>query len=180
MAVAASVKIEGLDEAMKALRAAFPKDMEAQRRVLNATMRGAATKTIVKMAKVLAYDGDSSGALSESIGIRNQPKRALKTARKAGGVYIAPIRHNAKAIAKYIQYYYNRHGNSAPASVVASGIRHGHLVEFGVPSRGIPANSFLGAAADSQLSPYEDLFAMSLKQKVENAVRREAKKRGKK
>ena len=170
-----SVKIKGLEDAMKAMLAAFPSDERRQRGILNASMKTAATNTILTDAKQRAKIGDGSGALSESLGIRATSKRKLKARRVVAGVEVVPVRTNMKAMAMYIQHYYTSRGRTAPAKMLTSGVRHGHLVEFGSVNN--PARPFLYPAAESQRSAYVGRFAADLSEKTEAAVRREAKKR---
>lgn len=169
----AKTRVTGLKQAVEAMGKAFPKDPEQQRRLLNASMRSAAKGTILVDAKLRAASSDASGALSQSLGIRAMTRRALMAKRRAGGVYITPIRHDTAAIAKYISFYGRNSGN-----VVVSGIRHGHLVEFGHATRGgghVAAQPFLWPAT-SQAGAYKNQFAFDLRKKTEAAVRRAAKK----
>jgi hypothetical protein len=170
-----SVKVEGLEQAMKAMQAAFPQNESRQRGILNASMRAASRDTILADAKRRARVGDGSGALSEALGIRAVSKRKLRMRRAVAGVEIAPIRSSMKAMAMYINYYYTQRGRTAPAKMLSSGIRHGHLVEFGSVNNA--ANPFLWPAARSQNSDYIGRFASDLRKKTEAAVVREAKKR---
>jgi hypothetical protein len=170
-----SVKIEGLENAMKAMLAAFPTNERRQRGILNASIRTAATDTILADAKQRAKSGDGSGALSEALGIRATSKKKLKSRRVVAGVEIVPVRSNMKAMAMYIQHYYTAKGKTAPAKMLTSGVRHGHLVEFG--SLNNPARPFLWPAAESKRSAYIGRFAADLTKKTEAAVRREAKTR---
>lgn len=167
-------KIEGLEEAMKAMLAAFPKDEKRQRGILNASLREAAKGTILSDAKRRAARGDSSGALSEALNIRATSKRALRTRRVVAGVEIVPVRGNMKAMAMYIQHYYTQRGKTADMKMMTSGIRHGHLVEFGTVKTS--AQPFLWPAAQTQTAPFISRFANDLSKKTEAAVRREAKK----
>jgi len=174
-----SVKITGLKEAMKAMQAAFPKNPKQQRGLLNSAMRAAAKGTMLSTAKSLALRGDGSGALSESLGIRVQSRAKMRTkALVAAGIELVPIRDNAKAMALYINHYYTARGKTTPAKVVASGIRHGHLVEFGTVKTS--ARPFLWPAAQAGSAGYITKFSAVLKKKTEAAVRRRAKKAAKK
>jgi hypothetical protein len=171
----ADVKIEGLEEAMRAMQAAFPTSETRQRGILNASMRAASNATILADAKQRAKRGDSSGALSEALGIRAASKRTLRSRGAVAGVEIVPVRSNMKAMALYINYYYTQRGRVAPAKMLTSGIRHGHLVEFGSVNNA--ANPYLWPAARSQNSQYIGRFAADLRKKTEAAVTREAKKK---
>jgi hypothetical protein len=170
-----SVKIEGLEQAMKAMQAAFPNNESKQRGLLNSAMRAASKNTILADAKQRARRGDGSGSLSEALAIRAANRRKLRNRGAAAGIEILPVRSSMKALAKYIQFYYTQRGRTPPASIMTSGIRHGHLVEFG--SLNNPANPFLWPAAQSQNSAYINRFAADLRQKTEAAVAKEALKR---
>lgn len=173
----ASVKIEGLEDAMKAMMAAFPSDPRTQVRILNSAMRTAARPTILPAAKALAMQGDGSGALSEAMGVRSQSAAKRRARGVAGGVEVVPVRSNRKAMMMYIQHYYVARGRTPPAGILTSGIRHGHLVEFGSVNNS--ARPFLWPAATSNRGAYQSQFAASMKRVTEAAVRREASKRGK-
>lgn len=170
-------KILGLEDTIKAMKAAFPEAPEQQRRLLNATMRRSATMTFVLDAKQRAMSLGGSGALADSIGIRTMPRGQLVSSRKVAGVYIAPLRHKPSAIRRYIGHYY---ATSAPNTVVVNGIRYGHLVEFGHVARDgshVAAKPFMGPAIDSQFNAYRGRFASDLGKKVEAAVKRKARKK---
>lgn len=171
-------KIKGLDDAMAAMRAAFPNNPEQQRRLLNQAMSGSARKSIIPVAKQLAYQGDSSGALSEAIAPRAMSKSRARRRGKTAAVEITPVRTNRKAIALYINHYYTQRGQTPSANIVTSGIRHGHLVEFG--TRHNAAQPFLWPAATSQQGKYVNSFSVFLRKRTEAAVRRRAKRRSKK
>ncbi len=174
------VRIKGLDAAMAAMRAAFPKNPEQQRRLLNQTMSGAARKSIIPVAKQLARQGDGSGALSEAIAPRAVRRSKANAAGATARVDITPVRSNRKAMAMYINHYYTRLGKIAPAKVLTRGIHYGHWVEFGRRHQGVSGRPFLWPAAVSERGKYISVFAKILKKKVEAAVRRKAKKRLKK
>lgn len=167
------VRIEGLEEALAAMRAAFPDNYEQQRRLLNQAMAGSAKKSFIPMAKQLARRGDSSGALSESIAARAASRSRSLQRSMTAFVQVTPVRFNRKAIAMYVQHYYTRLGKNPGTKVVTSGIRHGHLVEFG--TRHSPAQPFLWPAATAQRGKYIAEFAGFLRKKTEAAVRRRAR-----
>lgn len=169
-----SARIEGLNEAMAAMAAAFPANETKQRGILNASMRAAAAQTILVEAKQRALNGDSSRSLSVSLGIRATSKRKLKAVRAVAGVEIAPIRYDRKAIALYIQHYYTRLGKNPDGKTIVAGIRHGHLVEFGSVNN--TARPFLWPAAQSGFPAYQSRFASDLAMKTEAAVTRAAKR----
>jgi hypothetical protein len=168
-----SARMEGLDEAMEAMQAAFPSDHDEQRKIVTGTIRRSAAKTILAEAKQRALAGDGSGALSESLGIRNLSRRRVQAARIAGGVEIAPIRRNLKAIALYIAYYYTALGRTPKTDIIESGIRHGHLVEFGTARSA--ASPFLWPAAKSGLSPYMQRMAEEMRQEIRRRVARKSR-----
>jgi len=166
--------IEGLDSALKIMAAAFPKDPEQQRRILNQTMSAAARKTIIPSAKRRAMRGDSSGALSDSIAPRAISKRNAMARGIAAGIQVTPVRKNLKAIAKYIAYHYTRNGKTPPVGLLVHGLSYGHLIEFG--TKNASAQPFLWPALQSKKSAYVKRLAMILKKKVELAVCRQAAK----
>ena len=161
------------------MRAAFPANPEQQRRILNQSISGAARKTIVRAAKSLAHRGDGSGALAESIAPRALSRSTALSRGAVSSIVVTPVRSNKKAIGMYIAHYYTSRGRVPPASILTSGIRYGHLVEFGHATRGggfVGAHPFLWPAATSQSGAYKQQVAVSLKRKIELAVRRKAKK----
>ena len=170
-----TVKIEGLDSALAAMRAAFPIAPKQQARLLNSAMRTAAERSIVPIAKSLALTGDSSGALSESIGVRFQSAVKRRARGVAAGVEVVPVRFNVRAIAMYIQHYYTDRGKTASINLVAAGIRHGHLIEFGTVRTA--ARPFLWPAGQSGKSGFTNKFSKILKKRIEAAVKRRARRR---
>ena len=174
--VQATAKIKGLDDAMRALRAAFPKDPKKQARMVNGAIGASSRKSFLPIAKQLALRGDSSGALSESLVVRAMGRR--KRRGRVGGMEIVPLRSSVKAMALYIAHYYTKRGKNPSGNVVIDGIRHGHLVEFGtLHTQAMP---YLWPAAAIGNVEYRGLFALALKKRIESAVRIEAKKAGKK
>lgn len=170
-----TAKIEGLEAAMKSMQTAFPDNIKQQARIVNGAMGGAARKSILPIAKQLALNGDGSGALSDSLGVRAQKARSRKG--KAGGMMVVPVRSDKKALAKYIDFYFTAQGKTPPADIVTQGIRHGHLIEFGTSK--ISSRAYLWPAAQSGLSMYINLFAGEMRKRTEAAVKREAKKKAK-
>lgn len=179
-----TVKIEGLDQALRNIREAFPDEPKEQRKLLTASMSGAARKTFIPMAKSLALQGDGSGALSESIKPRAVSLARARLKGAAAAVEITPVRSDRRAIAKYIAYYYASRGRSAPASLASNGLRYGHLVEFGFKhKRGgveIAGRPFLWPAAAAQKTAYVNEFAKSVKSKIAARLRLRARKKAKK
>jgi len=165
------VKLIGLEDAMKALQAAFPDNYKKQSQIVNGAMGGSARKSFLPIAKQLAKRGDSSGALSESLGVRAQ--KASNRKGKAGGMEVVPVRSNRKAMAMYIKHYYTDRGLNAPFAMIASGVRHGHLVEFGTAHSA--AFPFLWPATTAT-PEYKALFAGELQKRIESNVRRVAKR----
>lgn len=172
-----TVKVIGVEQAMKALQAAFPGNPREQRKILNRTMSRSAKKTMVPMAKALALQGDGSGALSESIGVRNASARTVRERKAAGAVEMVPLRYHKKAMAMYIAHYYTSKGKNPDMKFPINGLRHGHLVEFG--SKNNSAAPFLAPAANAQMGAYKNLFASEMRSQIEKSVKRQARKRAK-
>ena len=127
------VKVEGLQDVLKAVENIFPKDDTAARAILNQGMGASMRKHMLPMAKQLAASTNKSGALAESLAVRAIQKRHLNDlpATANACVRLTPVMANRKAAALYINYYYLSKGKIPPDSIWTSGIRHGHLVEFG-------------------------------------------------
>lgn len=159
---------------MRAIAAAFPKDPRQARKILNQAMSGAAKEAIIPTAKQLARAGDSSGALSDSIAPRAVSLARSLAQGKGAIVHVTPLRGDRAAMAKYISFYYTGRGKTAPAKMITSGIRHGHLVEFGTVKTG--ARPFLWPAAEQGRSAYVKAFAKFVEKKIAAAVRRKAKR----
>ena len=172
-----TVTVVGVEEAMKALQAAFPQNPREQRKILNRAMSQSAKKTMVPMAKSLAMQGDGSGALSESIGMRNASARKIRERRAAGFVEMVPIRGHKKAMSMYIAHYYTSRGITPSAWLVANGLRYAHLIEFG--SANNKARPFLWPAASAQSGAYQNIFGATMKRQIELSVKRQARKRAK-
>lgn len=169
-----SVNLDGLNDAIDAMAAAFPADPRKQRQLVNAAMRTAARKNILPTAKQRAKVGDGSGALSEALAVRTQPRKKTNKKGVAAGVEILPVRSNRKALALYINHYYTSQGLTAPASLLVSGIRHGHLVEFGSVNN--TASPFLWPAATAGKNAYIQAVGVELQKATERAVKRARKK----
>lgn len=178
-----TTRVKGLREAADAIAAAFPGDRKTQRKVLNQAMSAAAKQTIVPMAKQLALQGDGSGALSEAIGVRQLNERQLLRRRAAGGIQIVPLRSNRKAMGLYIAHYYVARGQRVPAKMINSGIRHGHLVEWGFKTRRgekkFTGRPFMGPAAQTMRGAYATRFTRLVRQKIQTNVRRARRKAAK-
>jgi len=189
MAVDLDVRLAGLEDIERALEQAFPRDPRKQKQVLGGGMRRAAQPMLTD-AKLGALRGDSSGALSDSLGIRSVSKRDQNKYIKTGqgfsvsgiggtaitqALQIVSLRNKKSAIAKYQSYY------DAPW---VESIRHAHLVEFGHGVRGnsggrVGPRPFLGPAVDRNARLYVNLLAASVRKSIELAVARAAKKRAK-
>lgn len=167
-------KVKGLDEAIKAMQAAFPNDPKKQRALVNGALRTSARKNILPTAKQRAMAGDGSGALSAALAVRAQSAKKLRSKGTPVGVEVVPVRNNVKAIAMYVQHYYTARGRIAPAGILSSGIRHGHLVEFGSVNNN--ARPFLWPAAQSGKAAYIQNVGAELKKSIERAVQRARKK----
>jgi hypothetical protein len=175
-----TVKVEGLKSALKAMNAAFPRNPRQQQRLLSAAARQAAKTAMLPTAKSLAMRGDSSGALSESLDVRLQSRRKLRRRGIAAGAEIVPVRFNVEAIRKYVQHYYINRGKTPSIDILASGIRHGHLVEWGfthASGKEVTGHPYLWPAGRTGASLARKIFAGILRKKTEAAVRRAAKKR---
>lgn len=163
-------RIQGLDEAMKTLVAAFPMDSKTQKSVLNAAIRKAANPTVVRRAKELALAGDGSGALSAAISARAMSQRKLREKNVSAGIEVVPVRFNPRALALYIQHYFTARGQAVPEGFFRGGLRHGHLVEFG--TRNAPARPFMWPALAEQGMAYRAIFTASLRKAIETRVKR--------
>ena len=170
----ASVNIDGLEDAIKAMAAAFPTNPKRQRQLVNTALRVSARKHMLPRAKQLAAIGDSSGALSESLAVRSQSSKKLRNKNIPAGVEIVPVRNNRKALALYIAHYYTAEGRTAPASILSSGIRHGHLVEFGSANNN--AKPYLWPAAQGGQSGFVADVGKELAKATDRAVNRARKK----
>lgn len=174
-----SIKVHGLKDVTESIAAAFPKDLKQQRSILNSAMRASAKKDVVPIVKRLALQGDESGALSESIAVRTMPLGKSLARGFPATVYITPVRGNLKALGMYIAHYYTSRGEKVPPKVATSGIRHGHLIEFGwdqVNGVSQPPRSFLGLGVQLGFSALYRSFRDQMGKKLEAAVRRRARK----
>lgn len=168
-----SAKIDGLEDAMKALQAAFPTDPRKQQKILHSSMGSAARKEILPASKQLALVGDASGALSEALAVRALPAKERRKRNTAASMIVTPVRSSTKALARYINHYYTQEGLTPPASLLIRGIMHGHLVEFGSVNNA--PKSFLWASAQANRSKFTETFASELRRITEQAVKKAAK-----
>jgi len=165
-------KVHGLADAARAMQAVLPKNPEQQRRVVNASMKAAIKSKVLPFAKIAAKVGDGSGALSESLKVVQASRSRALAAGVVARVHLLPHRFNYRALAMYINYYYTQHGFRPPDVLFRYGIRHGHFVEYGVPSRNIPARPFLWTSARVRASAMASEVARLTKKKAEAAVKR--------
>lgn len=169
-----SANVTGVDSAIKAMMAAFPKDLKIQQRLVNGAMRISARKNLLPIAKQNASRGDGSGALSEALVVRSMSAKRKRELGVPFGIQILPYRFNKKALALYIEYYYTRQGKRAAAKDFARGIRHGHFVEFGNVNN--TARPFLRPAADEGQQAYLNGFSQELRKGIEKAVEKARKR----
>ena len=170
-----TLKMTGLEEAMNTIRNAFPNNLEVQRKVLGQTMSRAAGRTIIPEAKRLALSTDGSGVLSETIKPRMVSKSKALAAGVASRVHITPVRDSRPGIQKYIDHYYTSRGKAAPTTIVTSGIRHGHLIEFGFKHRSgkvFGGRPFLGPALQHEGRQFVRVFANKIEHVIKLNVRR--------
>jgi hypothetical protein len=159
----------GFDEAAKAIERSFPKTSK-QRSVMQLAMRDAGRQTALVDAALRAAALGGSGSLGQALTMRNRSLRAIQSARVFSGVELVVKRHMKRAIKTYEAHY---------GVKVKDGIRHGHLVEFGVPSRGIPARSFLWAASEAQAPAYVRKLSTSIWDSIKKNVDKERNKQRK-
>ena len=174
-------KVLGLQEVMKNIQAAFPKDPNQQRKLIQQGMRASLKNTVLAGVKKRALALGGSGALSESMGLRAIRKARLKTSRAVAGVQIVSVRNNMKAVALYANHYYAAKGKAVPMRLIASGIRHAHLVEFGHETRGggfVAARSFLWPSVQEGRAAYMRGVGTHINRKMESAIKRRGKNRG--
>ena len=171
-----TVKMEGVQDVIKAINELYPKNETARRSLLHSGMAGSMRKNMLPTAKQLAAVANRSGALSESLKVRAIAKGRLRfmPARADAGVEMVPVRHNHKAVAKYAMYYYVQKGKAPPDRIFASGIRHGHLVEYGSVNND-PA-PYLYPAATGGRPGFERDFSTILWKKTKARVQRTVRK----
>ena len=150
------MKVEGLrhlDDALNELSLKMKKSY-----VTSGLM--AAAKPVISKAKEGASRSKhpSSGALSDSIGVKAQ--------RKGGesiSVWVGSMREDSKALQSYFSFYYA--GKTIPLSRLAGGVRHGHLIELGT-ANGVEKREFLRPALDSQAGKAVSEFKRVVKRKI--------------
>lgn len=162
-----SVDID-LTEVNKAL-AIFP--AKIQRSLVTSALRFAAQPLKKQMeSNARRTMHPSSGALAESIGIK-----ASRGGRKGGGIirriWVGPMRSDPKALLKYLSFY----GKTLTRSSANSGIRHGHLVEFGFTAgngRQVPAQPFIRPAFDATKAQIGSRFKQKFAQRIPAIIKR--------
>ena len=169
-----SANLDGLEDAIKAMAAAFPAEPKKQKQIVNTALRVSAQKHMLPRAKQMAKVGDSSGALSQSLAVRSQSAKKLRSKGIPAGVEIVPVRNDRKALALYIAHYYTAEGRIAPASIITSGIRHGHLIEFGSANNN--AQPYLWPAAQGGKAGFVQDVGKEMSKATERAVNRARKK----
>jgi len=126
------VNVEGAEELQKMF--ANMSD-EAEAILDEAAEKGA--KVVLSTAKNTAAFKDRTGALRKSLRIKKEKTKA----KNKVSYQIGP---------KYAKK------NSS------GGVNYGHLVEFGVPSRGIPARPFLRPALDENFSEIKKIMSTAI------------------
>lgn len=165
-----TTKVEGLDQLLKNIGSVLP-DPRKQRSWLNQAMSYSAKRTLLSDAKIKAESFDGSGALAESLKPRARSRSQARRRGVTAWVQVGVVRKDVKAAAKYANYYRN-------TSVVQSGIRHGHLVEFGHRTKNgyVAARPFLGSSIGMNTARMVRLFSARMKRLLENRMRRMRKK----
>jgi len=96
----------------------------------------------------------------------------MRKGRKGGnitGLWVAPIRNQRKALLQYLSFY----GIPLSGKAANSGIRHGHLVEFGhqVPGGGsVGPRPFLRPALESNKGEVISIFKSTLAKRIDALV----------
>jgi len=167
------IRVTGMKELARNMEKLIP-EPKKQRSMLNRSLSYVARRHILPMAKANLRMSERSGALAEAIDVRARSKNYALARGRTAVVEVGVNRNDPKAAAMYSNYYGN-------LTVIASGIRHGHLIEFGFHPGGsetfVPGNPWLGPATVVQPSTYANLFAASLKKKLEAHIRRNIKTR---
>ena len=167
------VKVEGLAHLRDVLIDKIP--AQAREKVVVSALRRS-FKPMVVAAKQNAARADNphSLALSESIKLWKVSRRKKKKKSDTfATVEIGPRRSDKRALARLFTFH-NR--KTITPDQLRLGIRHGHLVEYGVPSRGIPAQPFLRPAADSKAAAGISAFRKELGRAIDKQARRLAKR----
>ena len=166
MTIETNVTVTGLKELEKKLLRDVP--AKAQGRVMARALKRSA-RPLVRVAKSLAYRGDSSGALSLAITQWTERKSLTLKRGYFVTVYAGPKRNNKRVLARYYKFYKRR-----PTSAqISGGVRHGHLVEFG--ARGLPKHPFMAPALSSQGKAVIGRFGKILGEEIEKEAKKGVK-----
>ncbi len=168
-----NVQVLGLRHLRDVMLKSIP--VKAHERVVIAAIRKA-FKPMVAAAKINAVK--TSGALAGSIQLWKVSKRKKAKQKKTfASAEIGPRRSNKKAMARYVLEY----GVTAlTPEQVTLGLRYGHLVEYGIPSRQIAAQPFLRPAFDSHALEGVNNFAKEWGKAIEREAIRLARIQNKK
>lgn len=127
-----------------------------------------AIQPMVRAAQLNALKIAKSGSLAIAMGARY--KRELSRATlfgkqvvEAAVVSVGPIRRDSAARAAYTVYYHR--------SRLVTGIRHGHLVEYG--TKHSPAMPFLRPAFDSRAAAVVRGYGLELRTAIDRVARRQ-------
>ena len=164
------VKTEGLAHLVETLQLL---STQGQRQAMAGALRQAA-RPMVRQAKSAYRSLGGSGALAQSVAAW-QRRKGLLRGETFASIEVGPKRSNRAAVAKYYAFYRKK----ARTKGLVSGIRHGHLVEFGFTHRGgasIGGRGILGAAfqANSQSAVQE--FGRFLGQRIDRIAAKQAAK----
>lgn len=172
MAIDVKVKVDGLKELTRQLTKELP--AKTGPTIIRRSIRKS-FDPMLKAAKLKAGQSRhiSSGALQASIGMfSKRPTRSKKTAAR---LVIAPRRSDKKALQQYLDFY----DRAVKPQTFLRGISHGHFVEFGVPSRGIPANPFMRPAFDmhgrSGISEFDRIYKLEVEKAILKSRKAKAK-----
>ncbi len=167
-------KAVGLKQLMDNMARVLP-DPKKQRSMINRSLSYVARREILPQAQQRARAAERSGALAESISVRARSALISRARGRVAMVEVGVNRMDPKAAAIYANHY-------GRTTVITSGIRHGHLVEFGFQPPGnapyVAGQPWLGPATIVNSNTYARHFAGSLKKKLEAHIRRNAKARG--
>jgi len=122
--IQSKVKIHGLADVDKLLRKTLPE--KAQRNTVRKIMHVAArpmVKDLKRQYKALGGSG-SLALATRSWNVTKGFKGRFK-----GSIDVGPKRNSLRALKRYFSYYYPN--QRIPATRLTTGIRHGHLVEWG-------------------------------------------------
>ncbi len=166
------IKVEGMRQLAKNFQSIVPDPVKA-RSMLNRSLSYAVRKTILQDAKRNLRSSRASGALEQAVKVRARSRRQALRKGVTASTQVGILRSDPQAAAIYANHY-------GRLSVIESGIRHGHLIEFGFhhkrSDRFIPGDPWLGPAAFVNERKTQQLFMASVRRKLELRVRRMKKK----